>query len=82
VETGLKDGRSGPSTWRHMAADGELAVEVGTGGRGSRYLGRGATRRCTRARGWVRIVGEGLERAIRGSSATTSTAVFEVAQER
>jgi hypothetical protein len=26
AETGLKDGWSGPSTWRRLAADGELAV--------------------------------------------------------
>jgi hypothetical protein len=51
VEMGPKGGRSGPSMWRHLAANGELAVEAGTGGRGGRRLGRGAARRCTRARG-------------------------------
>jgi hypothetical protein len=81
VETGSKDGRSGPSMWRCLAADEEPAVEARTGGRGGRRLGRGAARRCTRARGWVGTVGEGLEWAVCGGSAMTSTTVFGVAQE-
>jgi hypothetical protein len=34
VERRPKDGQSGPSMWRRLAADGEPAVEAGTGGRG------------------------------------------------
>jgi hypothetical protein len=36
VEMGSKDGRSGPSMWRCLAADEEPAVEARTGGRGGR----------------------------------------------
>jgi hypothetical protein len=82
AETGPKDGRSGPSTWRRLAADGEPVVEAGTSGRGGRRLGRGATQRCTRARGRFGTVREGLERAIYSGSAMTSTTVFGVAHER
>jgi hypothetical protein len=82
AETGPKDGRSGPSAWRRLAADGEPAVEVETGGRGGRRLGQGVARRCTRARGRFKAVGEGLERAVCGGSAMTTTVVFEAAQER
>jgi hypothetical protein len=38
-------------------------VEARTGGRGGRQLGRGAARRCTRARGWVGWAGKRAERA-------------------
>jgi hypothetical protein len=82
AETGLKDGRTGPSAWRHLVADGEPAVEAGTGGRGGRRLGRGAVRRYTRARGWVRMVEEGLERGVYGGLVMMSTAMFGAAQER
>jgi hypothetical protein len=82
AEMGPKDGRSGPSAWRRLAADGEPVVEAWIVGRGGRRVGRGAARRCTRAQGWVGTVGEGLERAVRGGSMTMSTVVFIAAQER
>jgi hypothetical protein len=47
AETGLKDGRSGPSAWRRLVADGEPVVE------GPRQAGVGVT-------GGVRAVGEGV----------------------
>jgi hypothetical protein len=31
AETGLKDGRSGPSAWRCLAADGEPVIEAACG---------------------------------------------------
>jgi hypothetical protein len=34
AETGPKDGRSGPSAWRRLAADGEPVVAACVGGRG------------------------------------------------
>ncbi len=74
AETGLKDCQSGPSAWRRLVADGEPVVEAGTYGLGGRRLGRGAARRCTKAQGRVR---EGLERAVCGGSAMTSTVVQE-----
>jgi hypothetical protein len=47
AKTGPKDGRSGPSMWRRLAADGELVVE------GPQQAGVGVT-------GGVRAVGEGV----------------------
>jgi hypothetical protein len=46
AETGPKDGRSGPSGWRRLVADGEPAV-----GEGPRQAGVGVT-------GGVRAVGD------------------------
>jgi hypothetical protein len=63
-------------------ADGELAVEAGTGGRGGRRLGQGAARRCTRARERVGTAREGLEWVVCGGSAMTSIAVVGAAHER
>jgi hypothetical protein len=50
VEMGPKGGRSGPSTQRRLAAEGQLVVAAGTGGRGAAPELRDGSGRS--GRGW------------------------------
>jgi hypothetical protein len=55
--TGPKDGRSGPSMWRRLAANGEPAAAACAGGQGGQCPGWGAARGPGEARGGERILG-------------------------
>jgi hypothetical protein len=55
-----------------LAADGEMAGEARTGGRGGRRLGLGAARRCIGAWGRVGWGFGGAEAALHGDSTTAA----------